>query len=145
MKGFLRQSVLLVPILLVIACTVSVNNVWKVPNTDLAIAVEKKKSDAGKDEFERQMVLREKHLDKTTVKLAKSIDTYTKIEVFRIGADRYLLKDAFEEYILDTTAKTLTKTAPGVLTQTFESADFPQTVGSFADNESGNWRFIPAS
>ena len=66
---------LVLPILFVFACRVSINNAWKVPKTNLEIAVTKQKPSSLKDEVERQMILRDNQLDKTTIKLAKLVHT----------------------------------------------------------------------
>ena len=136
---------LILPILFVVACSVSINNVWKVPNTDLEIAVSKQKTNSGKDEVERQMLLRDNHLDKTSIKLATGMNAYSRINIYQIREDEYVLKDVFETYIFNTQAKTLTKTSSGILTLTFEDTNYPKFIGAFDDNESGNWRYISAS
>lgn len=136
---------LALPVLFVIACSVSVNNVWKVPNTNLEIAVNRQKPSSLKDEVERQILLRDNHLDKASIKLAKGMNAYCRINVYQIGENEYILKDVFETYSLNTQTKTLTKTSPGILTATFESANYPKFIGAFDENESGNWRYIPAS
>jgi hypothetical protein len=136
---------LILPILFVVGCSVSINNSWKVPDTDLEIAVSKQKPSSLKDEVERQMLLRDNHLDKASIKLAKGMNAYSRINIYQIGENEYILKDVFETYILNTQAKSLTKTSSGILTATFEDGNYPKFIGAFDDNESGNWRYIPAS
>lgn len=136
---------LALPVLFVIACNISINNAWKVPNTDLEISVNKQKPSSFKDEVEREIILRDNHLDKTKFKLAKGMNAYSRINIYQIGKNEYILRDVFEIYILDTQAKTLTKTSFSILSATFENTDYPKYIGAFDDNENGGWRYIPAS
>lgn len=138
-------ATLILPILFIVACSVSINNSWKVPNTHLEIAVSKQKPSSLKDEVERQMLLRDNYLDKASIKLATGMNAYSRINIYQIREDEYVLKDVFETYILNTQAKTLSKTSSGILTATFEDTNYPKFIGAFDNNESGNWRYIPAS
>lgn len=149
-ENFIKFSLLLLPIFLISGCfsfsfKSSVNNVWKVSDTDLSIAVEKEKASGAAKEFTRTMILRENYADKNKIALAKGLGDYSRINVYQIGENQYILKDVFENYSLDTQAKTLTKTAPGVLSLTFEDTKYPKFIGAFDNNENGSWRYIPVS
>lgn len=135
---------LAVPVLFVLVCNVSINNTWQVPNTELEISVEKQKPSALRDEVERRIILRDKHLEKTNIKLAKGMNAYSRINIYQIGESEYVLKDVFETYILNAQSKSLTKTDSGILSMTYKE-NFPKFIGAFDDNESGGWRYIPAS
>ncbi len=143
----MRVKLLLISILIgTVGClSVSINNVWKVPKTDLQIAVEKEKSSNSRDEVLRKMVLRESHLDKTSIPLAKGSEMYSRVNVYQISENQYILRDAFDAYSLDTEAKTLAKTSPSILTATFEDTKYPKFIGAFDNNKNGAWRYIPAS
>lgn len=149
-KNFIGFSLLILPIFLFSGClsfsfSSSINNVWKVSNTDLQVAVEKEKVSATSKEVTRTMILRENYADKNKIALAKGMNNYSRINIYQIREDEYILQDAYETYLLNTQTKTLTKTSPGILSQTFEDTRFPKFTGAFDDNESGNWRYIPAS
>ena len=143
----MRIGLLLISIVLGTAgcLNISINNVWKVPNTDLQITVEKQKPNSSRDEILRRIILRENHLDKTSIPLAKGSEMYSRVNVYQISENQYILKDAFNAYSLDTQAKTLAKTSQSALTATYNDAKYPKFIGAFDNNQNGGWRYIPAS
>lgn len=140
------KRTLILSILFFTSClNVSINNVWKVPDTKLTIAVEKRKPEMMRAEVERTMILRDNYLDKAKISLSKGLEKFARLNIYQISGNQYVLRDAFEVYQLDTQAKTLTKTSPAILTATFEDATYPKFIGAFDTNENGGWRYIPAS
>ena len=115
------------------------NNVWKVPDTKLSVAVEKQKPSVLQKTVERKMVLREDYSDKSTFRLAPTDNAYSRVNVYQVSDHSYLVRDAFESYELNTQTKSLRKIS------TPTNSDNGKFVGSFDDNDNGSWRFIPAS
>lgn len=147
-KNLIKFSLSILPVLLFSGClsfsfSGSINNVWKVPNTNLSITVEK--ASAARNEFTRTVILQDNYINKNKIALAKGMNAYSRVNIYQIGENEYVLRDVFEAYLLNTQAKTLTKANSSILSLTFEDTRYPKFIGAFDDNESGNWRYIPAS
>ena len=146
-KNLIKFSLSILPVLLFSGClsfsfSGSINNVWKVPNTNLSITVEK--ASAARNEFTRTVILQDNYINKNKIALAKGMNAYSRVNIYQIGENEYILKDVFETYSLNTQTKALTKTDPNILSMTFKD-NYPRFIGAFDDNENGNWRYIPAS
>ncbi len=146
-KNLIKFSLSILSVLLFSGClsfsfSGSINNVWKVPNTNLSITVEK--ASAARNEFTRTVILQDNYINKNKIALAKGMNAYSRVNIYQIGENEYILKDVFETYSLNTQTKALTKTDPNILSMTFRD-NYPRFIGAFDDNESGNWRYIPAS
>jgi hypothetical protein len=137
MKTLLVNTFLGVVSLLVYSgcLNISVNNVWKVPGTELSVAVER--VEAGRGNAGRTMTLRENYQDKQMIRLAHGSGDYVRINVYQMDGGKYILRDAYDTLELDTTAKTLTKYG-----QVVDPAH-GKFVGAFDMNDNGSWRFIP--
>lgn len=147
-KNPIKIFFLVLPILILTGCfSFSFQNtgniIWNVPNTDLTVMVQKFSTKG--NEVRRTMTLSENYSSKNKIELAKGLNEYSRINIYQIYEDQYVLTDVYETYLLNTKTKTLTKTSPGILSATFEDTRFPKFIGAFDDNESGNWRYIPAS
>lgn len=147
-ENFIKIVFLILPVLLFSGCLGASfqntgNIVWRVPNTDLTVMVQK--WSAGGNEVRRTMSLSENYASKSRIELAKGLNDYSRINIYQIYEDQYVIKDVYEIYLLNTQTKTITKSSPGILSATFEDTTFPKFIGAFDDNENGKWRYIPAS
>lgn len=134
--------IVMLPIVLQTACLVSLNtafnNVWKVPGTNLEVAVYKEKTTQTKENtVERKIVLRENHSDRTTFKLQRTGDNFSRVNVYQTTENTFLIRDSFETYELDASAKVLRKITP-------TDAGVQKYVGAFDYNANGDWRYVPA-
>jgi hypothetical protein len=83
--------------------------------------------------------MRENQMDKTAFKLAATDEAYSRVNVYQISDRLFHIQDAFQIYELNAETKSMKLTVTPI-----DSAN-RKFVGAFDDNESGNWRFIPAS
>ncbi len=113
------------------------NNVWKVPDTDLEIGIYKEKTTRTKENtVERKIVLRENHSDRTTFKMQRTGDAFSRVNVYQTTENTFFVRDSFETYELNTQTKILRNITP-------TDAGVQKYIGAFDDNENGNWRYIP--
>lgn len=147
-RNFIKIYFLVLPVLLCAGCLGASfqntgNIIWNVPNTDLTVMVQK--IGTKNDDVRRLMSLSENYSSKNKIELAKGINDYSRINIYQIGENEYVLKDVYDAYLLNTQTKNIAKVSPGILSATFEDTRFPKFIGAFDENEKGKWRYIPSS
>ena len=120
--------------------TYSARAVCQIPNSAISIILERRNIHLFLAEYERTLVL---DIDgKEVLRHEVAIDTggYSRMNVFRISEDEYLLVGqlSFDRYLLNVSTKALHRLREG---SQFDSGRF---VGSFDRDEKG-WRFISVS
>lgn len=136
-RDFSTEIVLIAVIMIGVGClNVSINNRWKIPNTDLSVAVERTPPSKVGSPFKRQLIFEENYITKSKFFLTDEQGGYSRLNVYKISDKIYLLRDNWATYEINTEKKTLQK-------DTVNGAG--EYVGAFDENESGNWRYIPVS
>lgn len=122
---------------IVFSGNISLDDVWKVPDTNLKIIVSA--SNKGKGETDRKMTLSENYSREKEIALARGSKNFARLNVYQTSENQYLLKDVYKTYLLDTSQKTLQETDASALNAA------KKFIGAFDYNENGSWRYIPES
>lgn len=136
LKDFSTEIMLIALIMGSVAClNVSVNNRWKIPNSDLSVAIERMPPTKVGFPYNRELTFDENYQTKSKIKMNDDAGDYSRANIYKISDKIYLIRDFWTTYEINTEAKSLRK----IDTQTGGAY-----VGAFDENASGGWRYIPA-
>jgi hypothetical protein len=137
-ENILIKILLITAVMVGVAClSVSVNNRWKIPNSDLSVLIERSKSQSAKNTYNRTLILEENYSTKNKIPMALENGEYSRANVYRTSDKTYLVKDFWSDYEINTETKILKKL------DSVTKTDGGEFVGAFDVNENGGWRFIP--
>lgn len=110
---------------------------FRVPRSSMALTVERKAAHPFLAEYDRYLILLIDGIERQRIELSTDTGGYSRVNVFRINDNIYLLKDIYNIYELDLRQQALRKSPNHDLVGAF--------VGAFDDDGEKVWRFIPAS